>query len=219
MPQPQPQQPHQASSSSYWRTIDGLRPEARYGHSQITLDEERILIVGGVGGPNKQFDDAWILHWPSDAAVNALWERVLVRNVINAPSQPYCIPFVQCCGDKLITFGKARSFSFSSNTSNGSLVGPTTENHVQTNGELSSTANNNSNNSTPMTIHGSVKQIRPRVCSCSNSNNSAPVHHHPSTANSSIEGFSYFHIYYITIDWVFFLILSTTQAVYKFIIN
>jgi F-box protein 42 len=37
------------------RDIDGLKPECRYGHSQMTLNDERILIVGGCGGPNRKF--------------------------------------------------------------------------------------------------------------------------------------------------------------------
>lgn len=125
------------------RILDGKRPEPRYGHSQFTLDSERILIIGGCGGPNKQFDDAWILHWPSDSNLNAYWERLLVRNIVNAPSQIYCIPFVQCCGNKLVTFGKARLPTCSTS----SLV-------------------TNIDEKNAMTIHGMVKQKRMRVCSC-----------------------------------------------------
>ena len=34
------------SNSGKVRKVDGYRPEPRYGHSQITLDDERILIIG-----------------------------------------------------------------------------------------------------------------------------------------------------------------------------
>lgn len=53
------------------REIDGLKPESRYGHSQMSLDDERVLIVGGCGGPNRNFDDVWILTWPRDKKINA----------------------------------------------------------------------------------------------------------------------------------------------------
>jgi len=53
------------------REIDGLKPESRYGHSQVSLDDERVLIVGGCGGPNRNFDDVWILTWPRDKKSNA----------------------------------------------------------------------------------------------------------------------------------------------------
>ncbi len=28
------------------RKIDGFKPETRYGHSQITIDDQRVLIIG-----------------------------------------------------------------------------------------------------------------------------------------------------------------------------
>jgi hypothetical protein len=95
------------SNTSTFRQIDGFRPEPRYGHSQITLDEERVLIVGGCGGPNKQYDDVWILNWPRDMTRNASWQKITVENFINSPVQSYCIPFVQC-ESKLVMFGKPR---------------------------------------------------------------------------------------------------------------
>lgn len=163
------------SSSSASRFIDGPRPDARYGHSQITLDAERILVVGGCGGPNKQFDDAWILHWPLDVNVNARWERVSVRGLINAPVQFYCVPLVQCCGNKLVTFGKPRA--------------PT--NQTTTNNSLSLAIDdrNDAADKDVMTIHGAVKQPRLRVCSCSDPISSpSPSTSAPVSTSSSADG-------------------------------
>lgn len=129
------------------RQIDGPRPEPRYGHSQITLDDERVLVIGGCGGPNKQFDDFWILNWPVDASKNANWQAIHVRNLINSPNQLYCIPFVQC-GNKLVTLGKPRSNCFTSYSSMGSKVG---------------------SSSNPLTIYGPGKLAQERKCSCSTS--------------------------------------------------
>lgn len=157
-PNPNPVWSRPANVSPSTVLIEGARPEARYGHSQITLDSERILVVGGCGGPNKQFNDAWILHWPLDLSTNPYWERVLVRNNINAPSlsQLYCIPYIQCGGDKLVTFGKARnSASNSISLAFGDQIGADDVKQ-------------------PMTIYGAVKQARLRVCSCSDP---IPVQH------------------------------------------
>jgi len=93
------------------------KPEARYGHSQISLDDERILIIGGCGGPNKQYDDVWILYI-SSVTNEALWQQVIVNNYINSPSQLYCISFILCEENKkLVTFGKPRIPLASSNKS------------------------------------------------------------------------------------------------------
>lgn len=162
---PSPHTPWSVSNRSLpnSRSIDGARPDARYGHSQFTIDSERILIVGGCGGPNKQFDDAWILHWPIDLNVNCRWERVIVRNLINAPLQFYCVPFVQCCNNKLVTFGKAR---------------------IPTNSTSASLINEDKNDDKEvMTIFGAVKKSRLRVCSCSD-----PILPPPTPPSPSSEG-------------------------------
>jgi F-box protein 42 len=79
------------NNNSYeWLPIDDStirnspKPDPRYGHSQLTLDNERILIMGGCGGPNKQYDDIWILHWPlidstkekDEQQLKPRWEKV-----------------------------------------------------------------------------------------------------------------------------------------------
>jgi len=73
----------------------------------VTLDDERVLIIGGCGGPNKQYDDIWILHWPKDTQQNGIWQQIVVNNTINSPAQIYCISFVRY-ENKLVTFGKPR---------------------------------------------------------------------------------------------------------------
>lgn len=140
------------------RRINGYRPEARYGHSQISLDDERVLIVGGCGGPNKQYDDVWILHWPKDMTLDAAWCQIKVNSLINSPSQLYCIPFVQC-DDKLITFGKPRS---SSSSKFQSML-------CSLNG---GSANSTAKTDAAFTLCGSVKSLKERVCSCSPSSDS-----------------------------------------------
>lgn len=96
-----------SSEKRILREIDGPKPDCRYGHSQITLDDTRVLIIGGCGGPNKQYDDLWILHWPKDPKKTAHWQQIIVENTINSPSQIYCISFVRY-DQKLVTFGKPR---------------------------------------------------------------------------------------------------------------
>jgi F-box protein 42 len=146
------------------RQLDGYRPEPRYGHSQISLDDERVLIIGGCGGPNKQYDDIWILYWPKERESSAFWQQVVVNSFINSPTQLYCVSFARC-ENKLVTFGKPR-MPLQSATSPASL----------------STLNNNTFNSlinegvsdkyskdttTAFTIAGYVKSAQPRKCTCS----------------------------------------------------
>lgn len=132
------------------KIIDGPKPDPRYGHSQFTLDDERIVIIGGCGGPNKQFIDVWILNFPSNDLKNCFWSCVSVNNLINSPIQYYCIPFVRC-NDKLVTLGRPRS---SISTSYSSLQGKCTD-----------TGASNS-----MTIYKS--RLEERNCTCSSQTNS-----------------------------------------------
>ncbi len=34
------------------KDVPGTKPLPRYGHSQIVIDDQHILVVGGCGGPN-----------------------------------------------------------------------------------------------------------------------------------------------------------------------
>ena len=37
------------------------RPKPRYGQSQLYLDENHILMLGGCGGPTQVYHDVWLL--------------------------------------------------------------------------------------------------------------------------------------------------------------
>jgi hypothetical protein len=126
--------------------IDGLAPDARFGHSQLSLDAERVLVVGGCAGEHKQYDDIWLLTWPQSDALNAQWQRVTVQNSMNSPTQLYFISIVQC-DNLIVTLGKARH----------QQQHPTTTTRSLPNSEL--------------TIYGNVKAARPRVCSCAGGDN------------------------------------------------
>jgi hypothetical protein len=139
----------------FWFLKTNFFFKPRYGHSQITLDDERILIIGGCGGPNKQYDDIWILNWPKDYNLNASWQQVLIHNHINSPSQLYCMSFVRC-NNKLVTLGKPRMPSSSIQSSFTGLIGEQFIKNDNING-----LNN------PLTIYGPSKTAQPRRCSCS----------------------------------------------------
>ena len=142
------------------REIDGFKPEARYGHSQISLDDERVLIIGGCGGPNKQYDDFWILNWPKDKRKHAFWQQIIVNNAINSPAQIYCISFVRY-DNKLVTFGKPRippPFSLTSKTEN--------KPHISNPFVSDGFQNPDNSDMNVYTIAGNDKTLKFRKCSC-----------------------------------------------------
>ena len=89
------------------KEINGIKPESRYGHSQVTIDNEHILIIGGCGGPNHLYDDVWSLTLPKSSNTG-FWQKVLIRQTFNAPLQLHCVSLVRC-QDKLITFGRPKA--------------------------------------------------------------------------------------------------------------
>lgn len=55
------------------------KPFGRYGHSQIVLDSQNVLIIGGCGGPNKLFSDIWLLTITNDETP-WIWKKIDVQS-------------------------------------------------------------------------------------------------------------------------------------------
>ncbi|XP_054159247.1 F-box only protein 42-like [Oppia nitens] len=62
------------------------KPLPRYGHSQVVLDDQHILITGGSGGPNMLFNDIWLLCIPDDWSQQWYWRPIeVIRKDSNPP--------------------------------------------------------------------------------------------------------------------------------------
>ncbi|CAN7986194.1 unnamed protein product [Ixodes hexagonus] len=83
------------------------KPWPRYGHSQISLDEKHMLIVGGCGGPNMLLNDVWLLEIPDEPNKSWTWKEVTVTNRECAAPQ---LSFHPACkvGDRVVVLSKAQ---------------------------------------------------------------------------------------------------------------
>jgi len=59
---------------------------ARYGQTQIDIDDSHVLIIGGCGGPNQIFSDVWLLHFYKDRRNKYLgtWTEVTINSLHSA---------------------------------------------------------------------------------------------------------------------------------------
>lgn len=71
------------------RPVALRRPPARYGQIHIKVDEEHILIMGGCGGPNQMFSDAWMLRMRGPVWK---WRQVRVDNARWSATFMWCHP-------------------------------------------------------------------------------------------------------------------------------
>lgn len=80
------------------------KPQARYGQSQIELDEKHLLILGGCIGPNSPMEDAWLLTMEDPIWT---WKKINMRNSEWAPSRVWCH---QACkvGNYIIVLSKSK---------------------------------------------------------------------------------------------------------------
>ncbi|XP_072282789.1 F-box only protein 42 [Pyxicephalus adspersus] len=86
-------------------TITGPCPHPRGGQSQIVIDKETILILGGCGGPNALFKDAWLLHMESTPWT---WQQLKVENEEHGAPELWCHPACRV-GQCVVVFSQAPS--------------------------------------------------------------------------------------------------------------
>ncbi|KAL0274241.1 UNVERIFIED_CONTAM: hypothetical protein PYX00_006714 [Menopon gallinae] len=76
------------------------KPKTRYGQSQIYLDDENMMIMGGCQGPNSILDDVWILTITKSVWV---WKQLKVNNSQWAAPLLWCHPACRV-GDVVVVF-------------------------------------------------------------------------------------------------------------------
>ncbi|NP_001087902.1 F-box only protein 42 [Xenopus laevis] len=86
-------------------TITGTCPHPRGGQSQIVIDSEAILILGGCGGPNALFKDAWLLHMHQSPWT---WQQLKVENEEHGAPELWCHPACRV-GQCVVVFSQAPS--------------------------------------------------------------------------------------------------------------
>uniref|UniRef100_A0A8B9TPR6 F-box protein 42 n=1 Tax=Anas platyrhynchos TaxID=8839 RepID=A0A8B9TPR6_ANAPL len=85
--------------------ISGPSPHPRGGQSQIVIDDETILILGGCGGPNALFKDAWLLHMHANPWT---WQPLKVENEDHGAPELWCHPACRV-GQCVVVFSQAPS--------------------------------------------------------------------------------------------------------------
>ncbi|NP_001134024.1 F-box only protein 42 [Salmo salar] len=86
-------------------TISGPSPHPRGGQSQIVIDNETLLILGGCGGPNALLKDAWLLHM---GAPPWTWQQLRVENDDHGAPELWCHPACRV-GQCVVVFSQAPS--------------------------------------------------------------------------------------------------------------
>lgn len=71
-------------------SIPGPCPSPRYGHSQILLDKNHLVIIGGCGGPSVMFNDVWLLEFDLYGNIDWKWTQLKVENLENTPPYTWC---------------------------------------------------------------------------------------------------------------------------------
>ncbi|CAD7011270.1 unnamed protein product [Ceratitis capitata] len=83
------------------RFMGNTKPPPRYGQFQLVLDDDHLLIVGGCGGPNSVYSDAWLLDMSQEAWA---WRSVPIRNKKYGATHMWCNPACKI-GSKLVVLG------------------------------------------------------------------------------------------------------------------
>lgn len=77
------------------------KPPPRYGQFQVNLDDDHLLIVGGCGGPNSIYTDAWVLDMSKELWQ---WKSIPVKNKKWGASHMWCNPACKV-DSKLVVLG------------------------------------------------------------------------------------------------------------------
>ncbi|XP_051766506.1 F-box only protein 42 [Ctenopharyngodon idella] len=85
--------------------VSGPSPHPRGGQSQIVIDSETLLILGGCGGPNALLKDAWLLHM---SASSWTWQQLRVENEDHGAPELWCHPACKV-GQCVVVFSQAPS--------------------------------------------------------------------------------------------------------------
>ncbi|XP_051980494.1 F-box only protein 42-like [Xyrauchen texanus] len=85
--------------------ISGPCPHPRGGQSQIVIDRDTLLILGGCGGPNALLKDAWLLHM---SASSWTWQQLRVENEDHGAPELWCHPACKV-GECVVVFSQAPS--------------------------------------------------------------------------------------------------------------
>lgn len=85
--------------------ITGPSPHPRGGQSQIVIDSETLLILGGCGGPNALLKDAWLLHMGTSSWS---WQQLRVENEEHGAPELWCHPACRV-GQCVVVFSQAPS--------------------------------------------------------------------------------------------------------------
>lgn len=104
---------HNANSNDVWyldldnftwtkpKLLGHVKPSPRYGQQQTALDDDHILVIGGCGGPNSIFKDAWILDMSQQIWH---WRKVPMRGQRWAAPYIWCSPICRVGDNKLVVF-------------------------------------------------------------------------------------------------------------------
>ncbi|XP_051977399.1 F-box only protein 42-like [Xyrauchen texanus] len=85
--------------------ISGPSPHPRGGQSQIVIDRDTLLILGGCGGPNALLKDAWMLDM---SASSWTWQQLRVENEDHGAPELWCHPACKV-GECVVVFSQAPS--------------------------------------------------------------------------------------------------------------
>lgn len=85
--------------------VSNIKPPPRYGQFQFILDDNNLLLIGGCGGPNNMFNDAWVLNMCGNVWQ---WRSIPIKNKKWTATQMWCNPACRI-GSKIVVLGPTPS--------------------------------------------------------------------------------------------------------------